>query len=237
MTFVALLNRCLAKVNRQLIKTRSPIILGDDWVLDIRRYLGERATGAVLDVGANCGQTTKRLANAFPHLPVHCLEPNQDLHPKIKERVNFHKDLHVHRCGAGAEDTEMPFFKSTKHESNSCHQDWSHRHGAATDTEMVPVHRLDTFCAQNGMETVSVLKINAEGFDFKVLEGAIGLLQAKKILSVYVEVSFGKEAEESGRCGDYLNFMEKQGYKFIGVYQVARAKEGHIKWGNLLFGA
>jgi FkbM family methyltransferase len=237
MTFLALLNRCLAKVNRQLVKTRSPIILGDDWVLDVRRYLGVRAGGVILDVGANCGQTTKRLARAFPDLAIHCLEPNQDLHARIKERVNFHKNLQVHRCGAGAEDTEMPFFKSTKHESNSFHQDWSHRHGVPTGTETVPVHRLDTFCAQNGMDTVSVLKINAEGFDFKVLEGAAGMLKKKKILSIYVEVSFGAEADESGRCGDYLNHMEAQGYHFVGLYQVARAKEGYIKWGNLLFTA
>jgi len=236
MTFLALLNRCLAKVNRQLVKTRSPIILGDDWVLDVRRYLGERAKGVVIDVGANCGQTTKRLARAFPELAIHCLEPNEELHAKIKERVSFHKDLHLHRCGAGAQDAEMPFFKSTKHESNSFHQDWSHRHGTATETETVPVWRLDTFCAQNHMDTVSVLKINAEGFDFKVLEGAAALFQARKILSVYVEVSFGREAEESGHCGDYLNHMEQLGYKFLGLYQMARAKEGHIKWGNLLFG-
>lgn len=237
MTFPTLLNILLAKANRQLIRPRSRIIMGHDWVMDARRFLGAKATGAILDVGANCGQTTKPLAKAFPELPVHCLEPNNALHAKIKERVSFHNNLHVHCCGAGAEDAEMPFFKSTKHESNSFHQEWSHRHGTATDTEMVPVHRIDTFCAKNNIPLVSVLKINAEGFDFKVLQGAEPMLNAKTIQTVYVEVSFGAEADESGRCGDYLNFMESHGYRLLGLFQTAHSKEGCIKWGNLLFGA
>lgn len=237
MTFNYFINTLLAPFGRQLIKVRSPVVLENDWVMDVSRLLAGKDSGTVIDIGANCGQTTKRLARAFPAFDIHCMEPNADLHPKIREKTSFHKKVSIHRLGAGAEDTELPFYKSSKHESNSFHKEWSHRHGKPLAEEVVPICRLDTFCRQHHIDTISVLKTNAEGFDYQILEGAAPLLAEKKILSVIVEVSFGALGQESTRPGSYLNLMEEHGYQFLGLYEAARFKTGGIKWGNMLFAA
>ncbi len=237
MTFRYFVNTILARYKRQLIKVRSPVVLENDWVMDARRVLASEPSGVIVDIGANCGQTTKRLARAFPTFEIHCLEPNADLHEKIRSRTHFHKSIKIHRMGAGAVNAELKFYKSTKHESNSFHKDWSHRHGTPTEDEMVPVRKLDAFCAEIGIGTIHVLKTNAEGFDYQILEGAGPLFQSKKILTVIVEVSFGELSAESGRPGDYLNLMQGHGYQFLGLYETARLKTGGIKWGNMLFAA
>lgn len=235
MTFQYFANALLARCKRQLIKVRSSVVLENDWVMDARRVLADHPSGFVVDIGANCGQTTKRLAKAFPTFTIHCLEPNSALHDQIRARTAPHQDVRIHRMGAGAEDGEFPFYKSTKHESNSFHKDWSHRHGTPTEGEVVPVRKLETFCTENGIDTVHVLKTNAEGFDYQILEGAAPMFQAKRILTVIVEVSFGELSAESGRPGDYLNLMQGHGYQFLGLYETAREKTGGIKWGNMLF--
>jgi FkbM family methyltransferase len=234
MTFLYFLNTLLAPIKRQLIKVRSSVVRENDWVMDVRRILADQADGVIIDVGANCGQTTKRLARAFPSFRIHCLEPNSDLHPKIRENVGFHRHLEIHKLGAGAENVELTFYKSSKHESNSFHQDWSHRHGTPMGDDIVTMVTLGTFCAEHQIDTISVLKTNAEGFDYQILKGAAPLLDAKKILCVIVEVSFGSLGEESERPGSYLNLMDAHGYQFIGLYETARSKTGGIKWGNML---
>jgi hypothetical protein len=103
--------------------------------------------------------------------------------------------------------------------------------------EIVPVQRLDTFCAEHNIDTISVLKTNAAGFDYQILEGAASLLAQKKILCLIVEVSFGALGEESARPGSYLNLMESHGYQFLGLYETARHKTDGNKWGNMLFAA
>ena len=235
MTFRQFANNLLAPFKRQLIKVRSTVVLENDWVMDVRRWLADKNEGVIIDIGANCGQTTKRLARAFPTFDIHCLEPNADLHGKIRERVSFHKNVQIHRLGAGPRDEEMPFYKSSKHESNSFLKDWSHRHGTPMADETVPVRRLGTFCEEHQIDTISVLKTNAEGYDYQILEGAAPLLAQKKILCIIVEVSFGSLGEESARPGSYLNLMEGYGYEFVGLYETARNKKGGIKWGNMLF--
>lgn len=237
MTFQNVVNILLAPFKRQLIKVRSKVVCENDWVMDVRRILADKTDGVIVDVGSNCGQTTKRLARAFPDFQIHCLEPNSDLHPKIREKVAFHPRVQIHTLGAGAEDAELTFYKSSKHESNSFNREWSHRHGTPMDDKVVPVVKLGTFCETHNIDTISVLKTNAEGFDFQILEGAAPLLAAKKILSVLVEVSFGSLGEETERPGSFLNLMESHGYNFIGLYETARHKQGGIKWGNMLFTA
>ena len=235
MTFTNLLNLILVRFKRQIIKIRSKSVRENDWVMDVCRLHASQRVGVIVDIGPNCGQTTKRLARAFPSFSIHCLEPNADLHDKILNRVHFHKKLTIHKLGAGAKDEELSFYKSTKHESNSFLKDWSHRHGDPIPEEIVPVCRIDAFCAKHGIDTISVLKTNAEGFDFQILQGASSLLEQKKIFCVLVEVSFGSLGEESARPGDFLNFMETYGYQFVGLYETARHKSGGIKWGNMLF--
>ncbi|MFO1486101.1 MAG: FkbM family methyltransferase [Verrucomicrobiaceae bacterium] len=238
MTFTQLVNAILAPSKRQLIKVHSNIVYEHDWVMDARRRLADKKEGVIIDIGANCGQTTKRLARAFPSFDIHCLEPNAELHEKIRERAGFHKNLTIHRLGAGLRDEELAFHKSSKHESNSFRKDWSHRHGTPVAEEIVPVCRLDTFCTKHHIDTISVLKTNAEGFDYQILEGAAPLLAQKKILCLIVEVSFGSLGEESARPGSFLNLMEGHGYQFLGLYETARNKTtGGIKWGNMLFAA
>ena len=235
MTFTKFLNLILVRFKRQIIKIRSRDVLENDWVMDVCRLQANQREGVIIDIGPNCGQTTKRLARAFPSFSIHCLEPNADLHDKIFNRVHFHKKLSIHKLGAGVRDEELSFYKSTKHESNSFLKDWSHRHGNPVPEEIVPVCRIDTFCAKYAIDTISLLKTNAEGFDFQILQGASSLLERKKILCVLVEVSFGSLGEESARPGEFLNLMESYGYEFVGLYETARHKSGGIKWGNMLF--
>ena len=196
--------------------------------MDVRRLLAGKESGIILDIGANCGQTTKRLARAFPNFSIQCLEPNSDLHHKIHEKTSFHKNVKIHRLGAGAQNAELTFHKSNKHESNSFHKEWSHRHGTPMPAETVPVRRLDSFCIENQIDSISVLKTNAEGFDYQILEGAAPLLEQKKIFCLIVEVSFGSLGEESTRPGSYLNLMEGYGYEFVGLYETARNKKAAL---------
>ena len=235
MTFTKLLNRILVRFKRQIVKIQSNAVLENEWVMDARRLLARQKNGIIIDVGPNCGQTTKHIADAFPSFTIHCLEPNADLHDKIQKRVHFHKNLIIHKLGAGVKDEELSFYKSTHHESNSFLKNWGHRLGNPVPEEIVSISRIDTFCSKNGIDSISILKNNAEGFDFQILQGAASLLNQKKILCVLVEVSFGNLGAESATPGDYINLMESHGYQFVGLYEIARNKSGGIMWGNMLF--
>lgn len=65
-----------------------------------------------------------------------------------------------------------------------------------------------------GDRAIDLLKIDVEGLEFAVLQGAAGLLEARRIKQIHVEVSASRIA---ARCGagraELFSFLESRGYR------------------------
>ena len=73
----------------------------------------------------------------------------------------------------------------------------------------VPCTTVDTFCEENGVQHIGFLKVDAEGFDFFVLQGARRMLRERRVDYVYVEFndlrpSFGTSGGALMPISDYL---------------------------------
>jgi Methyltransferase FkbM domain len=83
-----------------------------------------------------------------------------------------------------------------------------------------PVTTLNEFCAAHGIAHVDVLKIDTEGYDLPILQGARGLISAGRIDFVYIE--FNDIMPRSGASGGALyplsEFLQPFGFRFIASY-------------------
>ncbi len=67
-------------------------------------------------------------------------------------------------------------------------------------SEQVPARSLDSYCAQHHISHIDVLKIDVEGFEVEVAEGASALLRDRRVESIIFEVSLAP-LEGTGRSG------------------------------------
>jgi len=172
-----------------------------------------------IDVGANKGFWTKALLNNFPGqvAHVHMLDPSPENHRELTDREDSllfaPEDFAVitaHQLAAGAEPGEALLYTN---------EDGSplaslHRHElteALTQTIPTRVVTIDGFMAAQGMDHVDILKLDVEGHEFAVLEGAERALREGRIDVLIWE--FGMHQVEARRFFvDFWRFLTERGF-------------------------
>ncbi|HXJ03142.1 MAG TPA: FkbM family methyltransferase [Micropepsaceae bacterium] len=150
----------------------------------------------VFDIGANEGDFTGVLLPSLPQAEFHLFEPNPPTFARLKSRYGEHSRIHLNACGVGDKPGKAILydFKSGKGSerasliaetfSTILHHDSSNLHAAE-----VPVATLDDYCRDRGIGHIHFLKIDTEGFERFVLEGASECLQQGRVDIIQLEMN------------------------------------------------
>jgi FkbM family methyltransferase len=163
---------------------------GINWLVDLKRFPTIAPAPLVLDVGANVGQTTHDVLQAFPRATVHSFEPVKATFEKFKHRFGITPSVHCNHLAIS--DTCGQATMVAAADSQHSHlarpsDDISHR---APHLESIKTMTIDSYCAQQGINHIDILKTDTEGHDFAVLVGAESALKAGKINWILTEVTF-----------------------------------------------
>lgn len=183
---------------------------------DLRRILAGKRDLCIFDVGANVGQTSAFFRKAFPHAPIHAFEPIPSTFAELKAQAARLGGVHPHQLALG---NAMGQAMMEIGEQSG----WSRivsEPGASPSTRLttVPLVRLDEFCRNNAIAHIDILKVDCEGYDFEVLEGAQAMLADNRVSCVYSEVDF----QGDGKHGDFYRIdalLRNAGFTFYGLYE------------------
>lgn len=78
-------------------------------------------------------------------------------------------------------------------------------------TRSIKTDRLDTYCAENGIESIDILKIDVEGHELAVLKGAENLFRENRVKAVAYEIGPHQMARRDF-YKDFFEFFEQYGY-------------------------
>lgn len=153
------------------------IHFGRDYESAETKYLDRfmTKTSVCVDVGANIGYFTLLMGKKAIQGKVYAFEPiplNTSL-LRASVELNGFENIEIIECAVGAADGDVTFSQST-----------DSAYSSIRDTERKPVERLirvpmttlDTFTRRRDIQSIDVLKIDVEGAEGLVLEGAQSLL-------------------------------------------------------------
>ncbi|MGA2802024.1 MAG: FkbM family methyltransferase [Verrucomicrobiota bacterium] len=159
-------------------------------------------TGCLVDVGANMGLYTMFMRSNST-LPIVAYEPQPFLCDLARRSValNHFADIEVRNVGCGAERGELPFHNNPNGSVAvgidassvaacplSVPMDWeaqAHRLYCSDTITKIPITTLDEDLADK--PSIALLKIDCEGFEYQILQGAQQLLKRHRPL-LFVEV-------------------------------------------------
>ena len=184
-----LINGVLAKLGYRLSAVGTPVTPAnplDSFLARLERR-GFRP-GYLIDVGTNHGGWTRAFLKRFPDAAVTMIEPQEGLKTYVADLLT-RPNVNWITAGAGRANTTMKFtFAQT---DDSCNFRVTPEDAARAGLRQidVPIYSLDHVVSINGNRIPDVVKIDAEGLDLEVVDGASTLIGKTEIFMV--EASLG----------------------------------------------
>lgn len=188
---------------------------GIDMFADLDTYLPHTRIATVFDVGANVGQSARRYAEEFPAAIIHSFEPVAGTFAQLASSVPGRVRCHQIALGATADVGSM--VKQGKTEMFYLLGDRPAPPSAAL--EQVSIDTLDNFCERHDIQRIDLLKIDTEGSDMAVLQGAERLLREQRVGIIQVEASMNSGNRHHVSFGAFMTHLEANGYRLFGIYE------------------
>jgi FkbM family methyltransferase len=144
--------------------------------------------GVVLDVGANIGLSALALAPLLPRGRIVAVEASPGTVAALRRTLalnGLEARVAVEPIALGAAPGEAAFH-AAEHSAGAHLMDAATLGAAALPTVRVPVETLDALVARHGLARLDLIKIDVEGFETEVLDGAAATLARFRPL-VFVE--------------------------------------------------
>jgi FkbM family methyltransferase len=173
-----------------------PLSAGNLDVVNIKKLV-QKENPVILEIGANCGQTTIDFIQHFPNAIIHCFEPDPRAIRKFKRLVN-HPNVFLHEIAIGNSNGTITFHQSAGGEAIDP-EGWDHSgsiRAPKAHLEMfpwvrfdnkieVPIMRLDDWASQHGIDQVDFIWADVQGAEGDMINGAFETL--RKTRFIYTE--------------------------------------------------
>jgi len=180
----------------------------------------------ILDVGANRGLWTRTAIKYFPDAQYTLVEPQDHLKTHIQDLLDGGHKITWINAGAAEKSGTLPFVIAPRDDSSTFVLADRHGHSTGTQQAATRVITLNEMVASSRVPVPDLVKIDAEGFDLRVLAGASDLFGKTDIFLV--------EATVCGNCensvADTIRFMSGAGYRLIDITDLNRSPRHGVLW-------
>lgn len=166
----------------------------------------------VLDVGANVGFTVLKLAQIAKAGDVIGFEPDPYNFATCSGNLALNSFANASVLNIGAGDKDAVVNLECRVENNRGGNRVAPRSGDVGTP--VRIRRLDDVWAEQKLPCVNLIKIDVEGYELKVLKGAVNIIQACRPV-LFVEVDDDNLRAHGDSAVSLLRFLMDSGYQFI----------------------
>lgn len=174
----------------------------------LRPYIKEGDT--VIDAGANIGYFTVMLSKLVGEKgTVHAFEPEAYNYNLLQYNIELNncKNVITHNMALSDKESKGKLYISD--ECMGMHRMYESKY-CSMDTQDVAVSTLDSII---GEQKISFIKLDVEGYEYKVLRGAEKLLGFNPKMRIWMEFVVEGVIEAGGDPQEVLKFLTDRGFK------------------------
>lgn len=181
----------------------------------------------IFDVGANIGDYTKMVIDVFKeNTIVHSFEPSLKTFNCLKCNLGDTAFLHNIGFSDKIEDSILYTDRDLSGMASLYKRELSHLSIDMSQTETIKLDTIDNFCKNNNIDDISFLKMDVEGNEIKVLNGAVEMISKIK----FIQFEFGGCNIDSRTYFQDFWYLLKDHYKIYrivvdGLYEIKKYKE------------
>jgi FkbM family methyltransferase len=227
-----IIKRMLQSIGYKVSKNSKILLLDEDPFVAIKHNLGEHDI-IFFDVGANLGQTIKKMLANYPDAKIYAFEPSKMCFESLKTNFN-NSNVSLNNLAMGSCCGNLEFNEYSWSDLNSL---LKRAYGRAKilETYLVEVVTIDEFSKNNAIPYINLLKTDTEGYELNVLKGASLMMEQNRIQFVYVEIFFNENYIGQSSFGDIYNFLLENRFELVRFYDVVYTAEGLASKTDALF--
>jgi FkbM family methyltransferase len=204
------------------------------------RLLQDRQVNTVFEVGAADGRDTLSYAALFPNARVFAFEPVPASFQKLKESTQQEQricSINTALCNtvgtAKFNLAEWPDASSLfpANQTGSTFDEYNQSKAHI----QVQTETIDHYCQEHKIDNINLLKMDAQGAEFDILNGAESMLQKGRIDLIYTEVNFMEIYQGAKSYDAIAGYLRKYGFQLHNLYGLTTNQKGQLTWGDAIF--
>ena len=146
----------------------------------------------IFDVGANDGSYSLMLSKIFPNAEIHAFEPVPATFNAAETELQAAKNVKLHKFGLYRENCLLDIYNDLENPNSqisSVYADGLKEFYAVNELQQtkIEVKTLDSFVADQGINCIDFIKIDVEGAELSVLQGASAMIASGNLRIVQFE--------------------------------------------------
>ena len=185
----------------------------------------------IFDVGANEGRWIDSVNEFFKKPNIHAFEPSEKEFQILKEKYSEERNIVLNNFALGEIEDEQYFNINYKGGLNSFYDvnqntNWFRRQqnnkkvfneNFTLKKQKVSINTIDNYLISKNIEFIDIVKIDTQGYEPKVLEGALNALKSKKIQTILAENIISDIYKSNVSFFELEKNLINNGYKLISL--------------------
>ncbi|NDV28625.1 FkbM family methyltransferase [Desulfovibrio sp. JC010] len=156
----------------------------------LQQYLGSISDPTILDIGAHNGSYSALAKKIQPSAKIYAFEPSPKTFARLRSNAKEHNFFSFEIGFSNKEGTARLYDRTDcdGSEHASLYRDViSDIHCQDSYSEEISITTVDSFAEKAGLSFIDLLKIDTEGHEYQVLQGAANMLAQNKIKAIHFE--------------------------------------------------
>jgi FkbM family methyltransferase len=203
------------------------------------RHLPRLEYRSVIDGGANRGAFTDAFLQLHRPTRLVLVEAIPDLAEKLRARYADKPNISVVSTALSNMKGQAQFEINKSEASSSLlpidprNSEWFGRNLTVARRIQVPTMTLPALMAEQGLQTVDLLKLDLQGAERFVLTGGEAVLERVRV--IYTEVFFERLYDRAWLFWEMNEFLAARGFKLCGLSNIVHAPDGDLVQANATF--
>jgi FkbM family methyltransferase len=209
-------------------------------------WLSSLDLNTIIDAGAHTGEFAAMIHKILPRASILSFEPLRDAFEQLENNMRGVPGFKAFNCALGDSNTQLHIHRNEFTDSSSL-RDMAELHKQAfpftakETLEAVEQRRLDDVLSGVELKDNILLKIDTQGYEDKVIEGAPELIERAR--AIITEVSFQTLYEGQPLFDDIYELLKERGFRYMGnldegmgsLPQLRNPLDGSVLQANAIF--
>lgn len=196
----------------------------------------------IFDVGAHIGQTALKYHQLFPNAKIFCFEPFLKSYDKLKINTEHFPHIKCYNFGLGEISGKTVFHSNLSSATNSILP--THELGKTTwgsnlldtqETLEIELLTIDDFVTQENIENIDILKMDVQGAEYMVINGAKKTLEKGFIKLIYLEIITMPTYKNQKNLEEMISICKSYEYELFNLFELSSSPNGQLRQVDAIF--